>query len=448
MLPAMTEHDLFGGGVEPVDSRRQGERVARDGRPRLRVPDRMQATWDPSTLDERLADDHPARTIWAVAQRMDLSALLAQVQARGEAPGRAATDPRLLVALVLLAATEGIGSCREIDRRCGRDVAYQWLCGGVSVNYHTLADFRTGHEEVLDELLSDMLAVLVKQGLVRVTRVTQDGVRVRASAGRGSFRRGATLERLREAARQHVEQLKNQQDDPQLNARVKAARDRAARERVGRIDQALALLPKAEAAKARHTGKPSKGRPARVSTTDPEANRMKTGTGAVLPAWNVQLASDPVSRAVVGVIVGDSGADAQYAQPMRDQVRQRTGAAVKEHLVDGGYFNKDVLEQSHEQAVTTYMPLPKPREGKGDPALPKRGDGPGTIAWRQRMTGEAAKQVYKQRASTSETVNADLTCHRGLTPLRVRGAGKVKCVVLWSVLAYNLMHFAGALLLA
>ncbi len=424
----------------------QVDSATRDARPRLRVPDRAQSVWDPSSLDERLAEDHPARTIWAVVHRMDLSALLAKIEARGSTPGRAATDPRVLVGLMLLAATEGIGSCRQIAVRCERDVAYQWMCGGVSVNYHTLSDFRTDHEKQLDGLLSDMLAALVHQKLVRVTRITQDGVRVRASAGRSSFRREQTLVRLREDAMQHVEALKQQQDDPQLGVRARTARDRAARERLARIETALQLMPAAQAAKTRHTGKPSKDRPPRVSTTDPHARRMKTGTGAVLPAWNVQLASDPVSRAIVGVIVGDSGADAQYARPMREQVRERTGQSIQEHLVDGGYFNKDELEQAHEQHVSVYMPLPKPQPNKSDPSLPKPGDGPGTLAWRKRMTEAAAKTIYKQRASTSETINAGLTCHRGLAPLRVRGAAKVKCVVLWGVLAYNLMHFASALL--
>lgn len=442
----MAEHNLFGTDAGTSDARRGGVAAGAGGTPRLRVPDRQQVVWDPSSLDERLAADHPARTIWAVVQRMDLSALLEQVEARGSTPGRPATDPRLLTALLLLASTEGVGSCREVARRCERDIAYQWLCGGVSVNHHLLSDFRVGHEKVVDQLLTDTLAALAHQGLVKVERVTQDGVRVRAGAGRGSFRRGQTLEKLRQEAHRHVQELKTQQDDPQLNARVKAARERAARERLGRIEQALALLPAAEAAKARHTGKPSKDRPPRVSTTDPEACRMKTGTGAVLPAWNVQLASDPVSRAVVGVIVGNSGGDAQYAGPMRQQVQGRTGGVINEHLIDGGYFNKDELEAAHEQGVKVYMPLPKPTEKRPDPAAPVRGDGPGTLAWRARMTEDAAKEIYKQRAGTSETINADLTTHRGLSPLRVRGAGKVRCVALWSVLAYNLMHFAGALL--
>jgi hypothetical protein len=294
-------------------------------------------------------------------------------------------------------------------------------------------------------LLSQTLAVLVHQGLVTVERISQDGVRVRASAGRSSFRRGQTLARLKTEAEAHIQTLKSQSDD-QLSQRQQSARERAARERQERVAEAIRLLPQLEAAKQRHTGKPSRDRAARVSTTDPEARRMKTGTGAILPAWNVQLATDTASRAVVGVIIGDSGSDGQYLDAMRQQVEQRTGLKVREQLADGGYFHKDQLEAAHHQNVTVFLPLPKPQEGQSDPSEPKRGDGPGTLAWRARMTEEAAKQIYKQRASTSETVNADLTTHRALGRFLVRGIKKVKCVVLWSVLAYNVMHFAGALL--
>ena len=433
-------------GMEATPAEKTSTPVEPWAAARLRRPDRAQMIFDPTCLDERLDQDDPARVIWAVVQQMDLSGWEQQIEARGSTPGRAATDPRLLVGLLLLGATEGIGSCREIAERCGRDIAYQWMCGGVTINHHTLSDFRVGFEKELDELLSNLLAALVDKGLVTVDRISQDGVRVRASAGRNSFRRGQSLEKLRERARQHVEQLKQQSEDAGLSARVKAARERAAKDRLRRIEEALKLLPEAEAAKARHSGKPSKQQPARVSSSDPQARRMKTGTGAVLPAYNVQLAVDTASRAIVGVMVESGGADGQYATAMRQQVEDRTGGKVNEHLMDGGYFNKDALEEAHEQNVEVYMPLPKPQEGKADPALPKRGDGEGTLAWRARMVQEAAAAIYKQRASTSETVNADLTTHRGLSRLLVRGKSKVKCVVIWSVLAYNVMHFASALL--
>ncbi len=68
------------------------------------------------------------------------------------------------------------------------------------------------------------------------------------------------------------------------------------------------------------------------------------------------------------------------------------------------------------------------------------------LAWKQRMASAEGQEIYKQRAATSETVNAELRSYRGLTQITVRGLNKIKCVALWCALAYNVMHFATALL--
>jgi hypothetical protein len=62
------------------------------------------------------------------------------------------------------------------------------------------------------------------------------------------------------------------------------------------------------------------------------------------------------------------------------------------------------------------------------------------------MAAEEGKEIYRERAATSETVNADLRTYRGLTQITVRGLKKARCVALWCALAYNLLHFGGKLL--
>ena len=72
----------------------------------------------PCSLDELLDDDHDARLVWRLVQTWDLARFLDTIRARGEAPGRAATDPKLLVALWLYAATQGVAGGRELARLC------------------------------------------------------------------------------------------------------------------------------------------------------------------------------------------------------------------------------------------------------------------------------------------------------------------------------------------
>lgn len=419
-----------------------------EGSPRLRRVNRSQVLLEPCEFDHLVSDDHEVRTTWAVVERMDLSAFYDEIQARGSSPGRSSTDPRILIALWLYATKNGVGSGRELDRLCWEHAAYRWLRGGVALNYHTLNDFRVAHGAKLDQLFTDVLSCLVHQGIVTVNRIAQDGTRVHASAGSSSFRRRETLETLREKMREHVEAVRKQLDDPARDGskQRRGARKRAARERLERVDAALKEMTKLEEAKAKQKAKPSKKSPPRASTTDSKARTMKMPGGGYGPGYNMQFAGDVASRAIVGVDVTNAGSDVHESEPMRHQVEDRTGKRVNEHLIDGGYVGLESIERAAGDGVTVYAPVPKPRKKGQGTNVPRPGDGPGVAAWRRRMATDAAKTIYRERCSVSETINGDLKAWRGLRYLRVRGLAKVRCIALWSALTYNILHFADALI--
>ena len=427
---------------------------------RLRTPERRQMAWVGQCLDDLVPAGHSVRRLWEVVEHLDLSGFYAPIKAREGVVGRDTTDPQLLVALWLYACVRGIGRAREVARQCEENIAFRWLCGGVTVNYHLLSDFRTAHEEALDALFTQVIATLVDKGVVKVRRISQDGVRIRVGAGASSLRGEERLQQLLGEAQQHVQELRRQGEGPEaaaLTARQRAARERAAREQQQRLEEAIAQLPEV---KKRHEeavkragrgrqGKKARKREPRVSTTDAEARVMKMSNGGFNPAANVQLAADTESRAVLAVEVCNEGSDnVGLSTPMRAQVEARTGGQVQEHLLDGGYVRYQDIDDAAEQAVAIYMP-PK---GATNPARrgheldPKPDDSEAVKAWKQRMRSAEGKQIYKQRAATSETINADLRTFRGLGQITVRGLRKIRCVALWSALAYNLMHFGGALL--
>ena len=205
----------------------------------------------PTSLDDLIPEDHRARELWRWLDSFDLEPFYAQILARGSSPGRPSTDPKILLCLWVFATSEGIGSARRIARLCERDLAYRWICGGVSLNYHALSDFRTGFEEELDSLMTEILGVLMHAKVLTLQRVSQDGVRVRASAGAASFRRKRTLQRCLEEAEKHVAQVKEQGEDESTSEKQKKARERAAQERAERIRKALEELPRAREAKTK-----------------------------------------------------------------------------------------------------------------------------------------------------------------------------------------------------
>jgi transposase len=443
------------------ESKGSGERTEVQAAVRLRVPERRQMAMVVQCPDDLVPAQHPVRMVMALLETLDLERFSESIQAREGVAGRDATDPRLLVGLWLYACIRGIGSARELARRCEESAAFRWLCGGVTVNHRLLSDFRVDHGAALDGLFTQVIASLVDQELVSVSRVSQDGVRVRVRAGAGSFRREERLQKLLAESQRHVEEMRRQLENPEssatLSSRQRAARRRAAKEKQQRLEQAIAQLPelqRKQAEAARKAGQGKRGqkiweKEPRVSTSDAEARVMKMPNGGFNPACNVQLATDTKSRAIVGVEVSSEGSDSSgLSEPMRQQVEGRSGGKVEQHLLDGGYLRIADIEQAHEQGVELLVP-PKPARQphrRGRELEPKPRDSEAVLAWKRRMASAEGQEIYRQRAATSETVNADLRSYRGLTQLTVRGLAKAKCVALWCALAYNVMHFGKALL--
>jgi hypothetical protein len=257
-------------------------------------------------------------------------------------------------------------------------------------------------------------------------------MRVRASAGAASFRREKSLNRFLEEAREQVEALSHETDSDRTAVR-EAARKRAAADRLARIQKAIEELPK-----ARESKKPEDRPEARVSTTDPEARVMKMPDGGFRPGYNVQLATDTASRIVTGVSVDNCGSDMGHINPMLDQLKERTGSLPGEHLVDGGYAQHADIQKAADRGVAVYAPPKASKRKDVDPCQPRPEDPPAIAVWRSRMATHEAKQIYKERASTAETTNANLRCLKGLDRLLVRTVPKVLCIALWAVLAYDI----------
>lgn len=415
------------------------------GVPRLRVPQRDQVEMQWLSLDELLEPDHPARIVWAAVCGLDLSRWLKQIRAVEGHVGRDATDPRILVALWVYATLDAVSSAREVARLCEKHLAYQWLCGKVGVNYHLLSEFRSQHGENWDDLLTQIVASLLAEGLVSMKRVAQDGMKVRAQAGKSSFRRRGRLAEALEQARQQVATLKEQAqaDDQDAAAKAgRAAQQRAAADRQRRIEEALRnceSLQRQREESAKKSGR--KVNEARASTTDPEARVMQFSDGGYRPGYNVQFSTDTGSGVILGVEATNAGNDLEQLPPMLGQFQERYGVIPDEVLADGGFASLEAIARSAALGTTVYAP-PKNEHKQlaagQDPYAPKRGDSPAVAAWRQRMKDPLAKVLYRLRCQTAEWVNA-ICRNRGLHQMPVRGRVKCQALATLYAITHNLM---------
>jgi len=444
--PAHTDSSNVTGGVGRSDAgpavpgeAERGSSGDVGGAPRFQRADRSQMELRPVDLDSLIPADHRARSVWAFVERMDLSELYAKIRAVEGHAGRTPIDPRILLALWVYATVEGVGSARALAVLCEHHHAYQWICGGVSVNYHTLSDFRTAHVEFLDRLLTETVAVMMAAGLVTLDRVAQDGMRVRASAGASSFRREPSLQECLKEAQEQVQRLRAELEEHpgETSRRQAAAQTRAASERQARVEEALRQLPEVQAKK-----KPEDRDKARVSTTDADARAMKMGDGGFRPAYNVQFATEPASQVIVGVDTTNVGSDQGEMAPMVEQIERRYERAPGEMLTDGGFVKTEDIEKvsgGPDGGTRVYAPVPRPKDKQRDPYIPLPGDSPAVAEWRVRMGTPEAKEIYKERASTAECVNAQAR-NRGLLRFLVRGLEKARTVALWYAISHNVMR--------
>jgi outer membrane murein-binding lipoprotein Lpp len=279
------------------------------------------------------------------------------------------------------------------------------------------------------------------EGLASLDKLGQDGMRVRANAGSGSFKKAEKLSQLLEEAEQRWDQLQQEFEQTQRTSAEQAAQTRAARERIERLKQAREEVK--QVAEQREKRKKGDGETARASTTDPKSRRMKMADGGTRPAYNVQFDTDLDSLIIMGDDVVQSGSDSGQIEPMVQQIEADQGPLPEdsEYYVDGGFCSHADLESMDGRGVTVFAPVKavaKKKQKGEDPFAPKRGDTPAVAGWRQRMGTEEAQEKYKQRSKT-EYPNA--TCrNRGLQQFLVRGLDKVRTVVMWYVLTHNLFR--------
>lgn len=413
---------------------------------RIKRPHRDQIQWQDASLDQLVPKDHRVRAVWAYVDSLDLTPLYQKIRAVEGGVGRDAVDPKILMALWMWATIEGISSARHVARNCEKDFTYRWICGEVGVNYHLLSDFRTDHGEFLDELLTDTIATLMHAKIVTLETVAQDGMRVRAHAGSGSFRRKKTLEQCRQEAAEQVKRLRDENDDDSANGqdasrtRRQAAVERAARERAAQIAEALKNLE--ELRQQKEQRKKGSGEKARCSTTDPEARQMKMGDGGFRPAYNVQFATDGGARMIVSVDVTNNGSDGGQMSPIHEAVCETYDKTPDNYVVDGGFSTIEDITTVEERGSRVAAPMThedRITKRGGDSHARRAQDTDAMFAFRQRMKTEDSKAILKQRPSIAEFPNA-FCRNRGLHQFRVRGLEKVRTATLWYAITFNFMR--------
>jgi len=379
------------------------------GKPRVAHPQRKQGVIRFEMPEDTLAPSDPARVLWDIVGTLDLAAFLAGAKAVVGVAGRATLSPRMKLTLWLYAISQGIGSAREIARLTVTDAAYtpsggvmhpRWIVGDLEVSHHALSAFRVGHSEALDTLMTDVLASLMHKGVLSLQLVAQDGMRVRAWASAPSFRSYGSLLACREQAALHLKAVLAAADDPETSAAQKAAREAAARDFQRRVEEAITTVKDLQKGR-------SADKPARASTTDPEARVMKMADGGFRPAYNVRMATAGSEmggpRTIIGVQVTNVGSDMGSIRPMLDEIEERAGRLPKTLLADANHAAHECIRDAARRGVQALVAVPDRSKDSGPNAA---NDAP-IVEWRNRMLSRRTCCNTPRRCSAEERSRAD-----------------------------------------
>jgi len=472
-----------------------------EARPLLRSVNRNQMVFRTVDVERLLEEDHPARLLWEAVGRLDLSPFDQTIGSNEVVGGRPSYPPQLLISVWAYALSRGIGSAREIDRRCDYDPAFQWLTGMQAINYHSLADFRVGKKEELDQLFSHLLGVLSAEGLVKLEQVTVDGTKIGAWASGKSFRREERLAEHLQKAKEQVAALAEAEAEAGVNARQQKARERAARERQERLETAMQEMQKLRQSKQGEEEKEQ----TRVSMTDPEARQMKQADGGSRPNYNGQIGTDGAEGIIVDVEVTQAGNDFQQLLPAMDRVEERMQQLPQQVLGDGGYTSRSNVEEMAKRQVDFLGKLPDnaskanrdqeryavnmfvydaenncfvcpagktlkyegkqekdgqtfykykaqrqdcqscplrmeccPKNKRHGRSVVRSEETAAMVAFRAKMASAEAQEQYRKRAQIAEFPHAWIKAKLGLRQFHVRGLVKVKTELMWAALTYNL----------
>jgi len=427
------QENLFAASENP---RKDVEREP--GSPRVLEPQRAQGEIRFEMPDEALPDNHPARVIWNILGTLDLSRFSNGCSSVEGKAGRSLLSPCMMLTLWLYAISRAVGSAREIARLTTTDVAFSWIVGDLRISHHKLSQFRVGHGEALNTLMTEILAVLMEKGLITLETVAQDGTRTRASASAPSFRSYGSLLECREQAALHLTAVLAAADNPEYTRAQHAARAAAARDFQERVEAAIQTVTQLQQQRG------SSSKVVRASTTDAEARVMKMGDGGFRPAYNVQYATAGSEmggpRTIVGLEVSNDGSDMGKLTPMTEQIEERCGQLPETMLADGGYAKHEDIAALRRKGVDALV-SPSSR-AKDTEQLKRDGVDPEVIAWREQMETPEAKKKYRARAGLAELPNAHQKTHHGIRQVLVRGIEKVTCVVILNAVASNILQHA------
>ncbi|TNF90787.1 MAG: IS1182 family transposase [Gammaproteobacteria bacterium] len=414
----------------------------------------------PPSIQDYLPEDHLARFVVEMVDRLDLRGILGVYAGKGKKP----YHPAMLVALLFYGYATGTFSSRKLEKATYDSIAYRYICANTHPDHDTIASFRKRFLKELEGLFVQILLIGQAMGLVKLGTVSLDGTKIKANASKHKALSWAHAKQLEAQLQAEVEELMRLAEEADTDslpeemdipeelrrreqrlakiAQAKAEIEARARERFEREQAAYEEKMARRKDQEKRTGKKPGGRPPKapsaepkekdqVSLTDEDSRIMPSHDGFV-QSYNAQAGVDDDTHLIVEQHITQQPNDKQEVAPTVERLQQlpETLGEVEKLLADTGYFSEANVDSCESNGIVPY--IPEGRQGHNEPLHERFADDPPAPehpnvveAMRHRLKTREGKTVYARRKSTVETVFGIIKQVQGFRQFLLRGLDAV-----------------------
>lgn len=328
----------------------------------------------PPCLGDYLPQNHPARVVSAIIDRLDIS----EIEAGYAGGGTSSYNPRMLLKVIVYAYLNNVYSGRQMEKLLVENIAYMWLSGMQTPDFRTLNLFRSKRlAGKFDDIFTQIVLLLHDEGLVSLKVQYIDGTKIESVANKYTFvwkgsteknkaKLEANVRSVLEAAESALA-MENAEEQQELTSEEMAKRadrilkkmdedgisDKKMRRAVEKVKTESAPKEKEYEDKLDILGDRNS-----YSKTDPDATfmRMKEdamNNGQTKPGYNIQIATE--NQFITNYDIFWRPTDQGTLIPFLTSFSDRYGMQSDEVCADSGYGSEQNYAHMFGNGIEPYV---------------------------------------------------------------------------------------------
>lgn len=163
-------------------------------RPRFKELTSHQIVLFPTSIDEKIPQDHPVRLVNDIVDNLNIDDIIDGYKGGGTT----SFHPRMLIKVLFFGYFNNVYSCRKIAELLEQNIYFMWLSGNSKPDFRTINNFRGKRlQGKIQKLFADIVLMMVELGYVSLDKQFVDGTIIESAANRYTFVWRKSVERYK-----------------------------------------------------------------------------------------------------------------------------------------------------------------------------------------------------------------------------------------------------------